>query len=74
MGEAYCIKCKQKQPLIEGQIRIAANGHPQEKGKCGVCNTNISRWLNKEERAALKEQGTDEATHTEVTNDENQGT
>jgi DNA topoisomerase-1 len=41
--EAYCVKCKQKRPLVEAQPTFTASGTPATRGKCAVCGTNLYR-------------------------------
>jgi hypothetical protein len=52
----YCIKCKAKTEIKEGQIIYYKNGAPAEKGLCSVCNAPMSRILTKAEREELKAQ------------------
>lgn len=41
--EAYCVKCKQKRPLIEAEPTFTSSGSPATRGKCKVCGTNLYR-------------------------------
>lgn len=73
MGQAYCIRCKAKQDLIEGTLKYASNGVPMEKGKCKVCSCTVQRFLNKEERAKItsgQATNTGKTTKEEVTRTE----
>lgn len=56
VGQAYCIKCKSKVDIAGGNVQYASNGAPMEKGTCIICGVKVQRFLNKEERAKLKEQ------------------
>ena len=44
-GEAYCVKCKKKQPFT-GDI-VETNGRRMAKGICPECNTKMNRMLGK---------------------------
>ena len=41
MTEAYCVKCRKKQPMVEIQEVTMANGKPAQKGKCQSCGTGM---------------------------------
>lgn len=43
MTEAYCVKCRKKQEIMDPQETKLKNGRPAVKGKCPVCNTNVFR-------------------------------
>ncbi|HFC12723.1 MAG TPA: hypothetical protein ENJ56_07755, partial [Anaerolineae bacterium] len=38
---AYCLKCKEKQEMLNPKAEWAANGSPATRGKCSVCGTNM---------------------------------
>ena len=40
-AQAYCVKCKEMQPLTEGKAIFMANGRPAAVGLCGVCGTKL---------------------------------
>ena len=42
---AYCVKCKSKREMQEGQKVTMKNGRPAMKGKCPVCGTGLYRIL-----------------------------
>ncbi len=44
---AYCVKCKQKRDMKEGQRVMMKNGRPAMKGKCPVCGTTLFKILSK---------------------------
>jgi hypothetical protein len=46
--EAYCVKCKQKRQMLDGQKVTMANGRPAMKGKCAVCGTTLFKILPKQ--------------------------
>ncbi len=45
---AYCVKCKQKREMQNGQRVTMANGRPAMKGKCPVCGTTLFKIMPKE--------------------------
>jgi flagellar biosynthesis protein FlhB len=45
MAEAYCVKCKQKQEVKDGQEVKMKNGRPALKGKCSECGTGVYKIL-----------------------------
>lgn len=53
--EAYCVKCKQKQPITEPQAVYMLNGTPATEGKCPVCGTKLFRMGKTEAHASLSE-------------------
>jgi len=50
----YCIKCKKKTELVDGQMGHYKNGTPVERGICSICKSKISRILTREERKELE--------------------
>ncbi|MCL4560507.1 MAG: DUF5679 domain-containing protein [Chloroflexi bacterium] len=44
---AYCVKCKEKREVKEGQRVTMKNGRPALKGKCPVCGTTLFKILSK---------------------------
>lgn len=45
--EAYCVKCKAKQEMIEAQKVEMANKRSAMKGKCAKCGTGMYKILGK---------------------------
>jgi hypothetical protein len=46
MGEiGYCVKCKTKRPIENGERVTMKNGRPAYKGKCGTCGTGMYKIL-----------------------------
>ena len=43
--EGYCVKCKVKQEISEGQVVTLKNGRQATKGKCPVCGTGMYRIM-----------------------------
>ncbi|MCL4871109.1 MAG: type I DNA topoisomerase [Anaerolineae bacterium] len=39
--EGYCLKCKEKRPIVNPQPEWATNGSPATRGTCAICGTNI---------------------------------
>ena len=46
--DAYCIKCKSKRQMQDGQKVTMKNGRPAMKGKCPECGTGLHRILSTE--------------------------
>ena len=43
--EGYCVKCKAKRKISNGQQVKMANGRPALKGVCPVCGTGMFKIL-----------------------------
>ncbi len=43
--EAYCVKCKAKKEMKDGQETTLKNGRRAMKGKCPDCGTSLFRIL-----------------------------
>jgi hypothetical protein len=43
--EGYCVKCKAKRTVSNGQQVKMANGRPALKGVCPVCGTGMFKIL-----------------------------
>ena len=41
--EAYCVKCRTKQEILEAVAEFNAKGTPVTRGKCSVCGTTLYR-------------------------------
>ena len=41
--EAYCVKCKQKQIMVNPKKVVMKNGRPARKGNCPVCGSGMFR-------------------------------
>jgi len=41
----YCVKCKKKTEMKDGQRVTMKNGKPALKGQCAVCGTTINAIL-----------------------------
>ncbi len=44
--EAYCVKCKAKQKIVNPQRVQMKNGRPAVKGTCGTCGTGMYKILS----------------------------
>lgn len=51
MTEAYCVKCKKKVEMKEGQEVTMKNGNRAMRGKCSTCGTTVMRILGKKKAA-----------------------
>jgi hypothetical protein len=45
--EAYCVKCKAKRPMKNGQEVTMKNGRTAMQGKCSTCDTGMYKILAK---------------------------
>ena len=45
--EGYCVKCKHKREIDNGEEVTMKNGRKAMKGKCGTCGTGMYRILGK---------------------------
>jgi hypothetical protein len=43
--DAFCVKCKKKVDVLDGQETTNAKGRRMMKGKCAVCATVVCRIL-----------------------------
>lgn len=43
--EAYCVKCKAKQEMVDAKEETMKNGRPMMKGKCPACGTTMCKIL-----------------------------
>ena len=46
----YCVKCKNKQEMLEAEVTKTKNGRRMVKGKCSKCGTKMCKFLKKEEK------------------------
>ena len=47
----YCVKCKGKQEIPDGQEVTMKNGRLAMKGKCPICGTGMYRIMGKKKEA-----------------------
>jgi hypothetical protein len=43
---AYCVKCKAKNEMNDGEKVTMKNGRPAMKGKCSKCGTGMYKILS----------------------------
>ena len=43
--EGYCVKCRKKQTIKDGNVETTKNGRKMAKGTCPECGTKVSRFL-----------------------------
>lgn len=46
--EGYCVKCREKQTVKDGEVKETANGRKMAQGVCPKCGTKVTRFLPKE--------------------------
>lgn len=44
----FCVKCRKNQQMIDTSLDKTSKGVPMLRGKCPVCNTNMTRMLRKD--------------------------
>ena len=42
---AYCVKCKGKKDITNGEDITMKNGRPAKQGLCGDCGTKVFRMM-----------------------------
>lgn len=45
----YCLKCKEKKPLVDVKLVTLAHGRQAMQGKCSACGTKLHRMKKKTE-------------------------
>ena len=53
MHEAYCMKCRTKRKIQNGEVTTLKNGRPAFSGNCGICGTRTFAMISKERAAEL---------------------
>ena len=48
--EGYCVKCREKKEVTEGEVKETANGRRMAQGTCPTCGTKVTRFLPKEDK------------------------
>jgi hypothetical protein len=46
--EGYCVKCKTKRTVKNGQVVTTQKGRRMAKGTCPTCGTTVNKFLPKE--------------------------
>ena len=41
----YCVKCKKKVAVKNGEVKTTANGREMAQGACPVCKTKVTTFL-----------------------------
>jgi len=47
--EGYCVKCREKRTITDGEVGKTAKGRPMAKGTCPKCGTKVTRFLSSKE-------------------------
>lgn len=47
----YCVKCKKKTEMKDGQRTTMKNGKPALKGQCAICGTTVNAILGTAKKA-----------------------
>jgi hypothetical protein len=58
--EAYCVKCREKRDVKDGEVKDTPNGRRMAQGKCPVCGTTVTRFLAAEGAGAGSKSGKSE--------------
>jgi hypothetical protein len=48
--EGYCVKCREKRDVKEGEVKETPNGRRMVQGTCPVCSTKVTRFLPSEKK------------------------
>lgn len=43
--EGYCVKCREKRTVKDGEVKESPNGRKMAQGQCPKCGTKITRFL-----------------------------
>lgn len=41
--QAYCMKCRKKQDIVDAKVMVMKNGREATHGKCKECGTKVFR-------------------------------
>ena len=55
--EAYCVKCREKRDVKDGEVKDTPNGRKMAQGKCPVCGTTVTRFLAAEGASSGEKSG-----------------
>jgi hypothetical protein len=47
--EGYCVKCRKKREVADGNVVTTSKGRPMAKGTCPKCGTTVTRFLSAKE-------------------------
>jgi hypothetical protein len=45
--EAYCVKCRRKEPMVDAKEMTTKNGRKAMSGKCAICSTKMMKFMKK---------------------------
>lgn len=45
MTQGYCVRCKAKNDILEGEMKKTKNGRDMLQGKCSSCGTKVSVFM-----------------------------
>lgn len=48
--EGYCVKCRAKRQITDGEVKETPNGRRMAQGTCPVCGTKVTRFLASEKK------------------------
>ena len=51
--KSYCLKCKNHTKNVNPQVSSTSNGKIMILSKCAICNSNKSKFINKQEAKGL---------------------
>lgn len=46
--EGYCVKCREKKQVANGEVKETENGRKMVQGTCPTCGTKVTRFLPKD--------------------------
>jgi hypothetical protein len=49
--EGYCVKCRKKRNIKDGEVHETAKGRRMAKGSCPECGTKVNRFLPSKDKA-----------------------
>jgi hypothetical protein len=52
--EGYCVKCREKREVTDGEVKETPNGRRMVQGECPVCSTKVTRFLPSEKKEEKK--------------------
>ncbi|OQA47613.1 MAG: hypothetical protein BWY52_00012 [Chloroflexi bacterium ADurb.Bin325] len=47
--EGYCVKCRTRRQIKDGEVKETANGRKMVQGVCPECQTKVTRFLSAKE-------------------------
>ncbi len=49
--EGYCVKCRKKQVVKNGEVKVTAQGRKMAQGTCPTCGTKVTRFMASDKKA-----------------------